>query len=962
MSISAVALGAASEALGSLTYRVASSLYGTAVKMPKPKLSRDSFLIKAPDGTRLILDSEHVTAIASFLSSPEVAALVQTYVLSNNMSDSSEEPNQWSASAEDSFRTLFNYTLPHLNGSWQQIWHLIVRQFEFVAPSSRSFKRLSSKDRARILDSGAEILGERPPPQRYIREIIALTRNTEWISRIRTICVDVCHATRELTAQVRLDHTQDNHRFSYEDLYIDRTLRSQKGRSEVDPSRVMTDPAPGNNVVIIGAPGAGKSTLITRIANNIARRPNTDFAPIIMRCRELSNESDEDLIRQLLKWYQRLPGVDLSMEDLNALLSVGRAFVIFDGIDELVDLQRRRKFTSSIEALATTFPLSPFVCTTRKVGYESAEFQTPYFTVLELEEYSTEQVEEYAAKWFRLMGKPDADRRAFLLESEEIGELRSNPLMLSLLCTLYRVRGYIPMNRLDVYKSCADLLFYSWDALRHIPQPVDHRRYGHTLMEELADLFFKFPSTSGGIEERQLSNLIAGYFRDTAGVEAAESKQRAADFLEFCAGRAWLLTAIGHDSRGQRLFAFTHRTFMEFYAAVAVVRRANSEADILQMVIDVYKKNPSSVLPDIIVQAYDEKSHRGAETLLRALMREGREGRRLALDSHVPICLRILNSTPVGAPLVRDVLLNALRVMATPRQDCSRVAEERDRKLFVSLLQLYKDPRNVCWKILSGSDDSVNPEIAGHYKKAFITQWAQLWLLDEAQAYEDIWMDLVNQLCNDDDLLNAVSPDPVVNTYLVLNRKTDRVPTYSPSLFSIRCFGRDVPGLLLRAIVMIGRGQEDPFSAKLIEFFGKRVAREPMRVVDYVLGIAARMMDILLPAMRDLDSTTVTLTTAQRNTLLWVSCILSEGSPTGLHPFHDAVRYAFPNDLLFRIIRKRNDSSFRSEAQAEELSDVRIGRALRKEVLELFSKWVVEWMMGKRDLLIVTDRRTEHAL
>src|SRR5262249_43675637 len=163
-------------------------------------------------------------------------------------------------------------------------------------------------------------------------------------------------------------------------------------------------------------------------------------------------------------------------------------------------------------------------------------------------------------------------------------EIRRNPLMLSLLCTLYRVRGYIPMNRLDVYKSCADLLFFSWDAMRHIPQPVDHRRYGHNLMEEIADLFFKFPSTSAGIVGGQLQRLIATFFVDTAGVEPDDARRRAQEFLEFCAGRAWLLTATGYNDRGIRLFSFTHRTFMEFYAAEAMVRRAANHDAVLQTI------------------------------------------------------------------------------------------------------------------------------------------------------------------------------------------------------------------------------------------------------------------------------------------------------------------------------------------------------------------------------------------
>ena len=48
---------------------------------------------------------------------------------------------------------------------------------------------------------------------------------------------------------------------------------------------------------------------------------------------------------------------------------------------------------------------------------------------------------------------------AFISESASVADLRSNPLMLALLCILYRGAGSLPRNRTEVYEQCASMLY-----------------------------------------------------------------------------------------------------------------------------------------------------------------------------------------------------------------------------------------------------------------------------------------------------------------------------------------------------------------------------------------------------------------------------------------------------------------------------------------------------------------------
>ena len=55
-----------------------------------------------------------------------------------------------------------------------------------------------------------------------------------------------------------------------------------------------------------------------------------------------------------------------------------------------------------------------------------------------------------------------------MIESEKVSDLRSNTLMLSLMCNIYRQENYIPENRPKIYQKCAEMLFKKWDKHRGI--------------------------------------------------------------------------------------------------------------------------------------------------------------------------------------------------------------------------------------------------------------------------------------------------------------------------------------------------------------------------------------------------------------------------------------------------------------------------------------------------------------
>jgi hypothetical protein len=134
------------------------------------------------------------------------------------------------------------------------------------------------------------------------------------------------------------------------------------------------------------------------------------------------------------------------------------------------------------------------------------------------------------------------DAAAFVTESAPIPDLRSNPLMLSLMCVLYRGEGYIPQHRVQVYRSCADLLFHRWDTGRHIHVALTlGRSQVQRLLRAVAYWLVTRTDASTAVTERQLVAKTAELLLARDVDTPVQAEAAAGEFVAFCRGRGWVL-------------------------------------------------------------------------------------------------------------------------------------------------------------------------------------------------------------------------------------------------------------------------------------------------------------------------------------------------------------------------------------------------------------------------------------
>jgi predicted NACHT family NTPase len=283
-----------------------------------------------------------------------------------------------------------------------------------------------------------------------------------------------------------------------------------------------------------------------------------------------------------------------------ALLDEGRLLVIFDGLDELLDTSKRLEIRDEIESFCLRFPFTPVLVTSRKVGYDQAPLDRDIFDVVNLLDFDGPRVEAYADRWFefQLASEPALDRAErrlhFLRESAVASDLRRSPLLLALLCSSYRGAGFIPKNLPDVYDSCATLLFSTWDKQRQIDVLLPFAEHVRPALRDLAWWLFTTGGVESAVTKRQAIERTTQYLHRRRFGDVDEARAAAEEFIEFCRGRAWVFSDQGTTAAGEPLFGFTHRTFLEFFAAEHLAYRKDTAAELVEQ-----------LTPRIVAQEWD---------------------------------------------------------------------------------------------------------------------------------------------------------------------------------------------------------------------------------------------------------------------------------------------------------------------------------------------------------------------
>jgi formylglycine-generating enzyme required for sulfatase activity len=346
-------------------------------------------------------------------------------------------------------------------------------------------------------------------------------------------------------------------------------------------------------VVILGDPGAGKTTHLKRLLLSCLRNGAGSIGlpqetlPVFLPLRDL-----RDLKHGLDKFIQdQLASPHLQTPEGfgERLLRRGNLLFLLDGLDEVADRVQRKQVVEWIDKGLQSHPTCWFVATSRFAGYTPDVHLGAEFLEMHIRPLSEEQVAGFVHNWYRIVerglardakqAEGIAREKAELLvnrlrepdfRTRRVFELTRNPLLLTNICLVHRHRGQLPQKRARLYEECIDVLLEHWQSAKKLPIDVTAQE-GRRVLQPAAFWLHGQPERTRATA-KELAHCIEPVLKSVGWTRGS-----AEEFLRTIRDQSGLLTGWGVDQYG-----FMHLGFQEYLAAREIRSRAFTDQAVLR--------------------------------------------------------------------------------------------------------------------------------------------------------------------------------------------------------------------------------------------------------------------------------------------------------------------------------------------------------------------------------------------
>ena len=391
---------------------------------------------------------------------------------------------------------------------------------------------------------------------------------------------------------------QDDHAWQF-DEYNDPGQRSDLGRPPSEPSETPSVPLDdwllqGEHALLIsGAPGSGKSTVLRCLALDLVRKPELFprvserlgvriplLIPFALWSRLAAKQGREVGLAEVIQETFRafVPQSELEDSFIEALFDE-RLLLLIDGLDEYSDEQAARTTLATIETFVRTHDVFT-IATARPAGLRRLGPMSGYWKTARLVELLPRQQRDLATRLLSEengVAAPVALRVGqFFQQLEHSGRLQSlagNPLLLYGLLSVAARQIILPNTRFQLFQKLIEILLEVHPnrratAAAEVESRTPMFSTDDVRREALAKLAFEVQErgADAGIDRGDARRVIEGFLGDSGdgpGWSRDRARRGAGELTDVDADTSGLLV-----ERGPEELAFCHAAFREHLAGL----------------------------------------------------------------------------------------------------------------------------------------------------------------------------------------------------------------------------------------------------------------------------------------------------------------------------------------------------------------------------------------------------------
>ncbi|MEN8904774.1 MAG: hypothetical protein ABF289_02315 [Clostridiales bacterium] len=295
-----------------------------------------------------------------------------------------------------------------------------------------------------------------------------------------------------------------------------------------------------DRVLLLGSPGAGKTTALLKIA--LECLDNGTLLPLYIELNHYNEQPIEEFIYE---------STGQSLEEL----SKGNYLILFDGLNELPTTNS--KFYQYLHNQPIQLTKQKIIITCRSNNYKGQLAEYDSYTIMPI---SKQEIIEFLDIEFQEKGLDIYNNL-----SSELREIITTPLLLIMLTGVLRYSGELPNNLGNLFQGFIEHILNYWESGKNNTYPLCDKI--EALSEIAYYIYFVKNSVFCGLEESQ--RVLMNVFRE-CGYSRVE--QKAAYHEVLSNGFIQQKIFIFPDS-----VSFYHQSFLEYFACKGLINRINKE-------------------------------------------------------------------------------------------------------------------------------------------------------------------------------------------------------------------------------------------------------------------------------------------------------------------------------------------------------------------------------------------------